>query len=397
MDCHGAGGDRSFNSLIPDALDARCEFVVQTRWTEYTAMLEAGLRRRAVRRPARDARAPSAACSRTPSARPAGTTLRFNGDAVGEVGINAALCGTWGCPVDARHRRRRRLRARRPRCSARACTRSRSRRGARALQRPPPLPRPRSRAARAGRPRRARRHRRAPRSTTPGRPARSTVELEHHRPRRPYRHRAGVTADGPAHDRGDGGHVVGRLARDLPLSAQQQKSHAVGDTPSRPRASARRVTGGRSRRRRDASPSVTSWLVSANVARRGAGLTAHAWRVVVAELEEQSVGGAGRAEPDALEHAAARGRQRRRSACRHRRGRRSTSQRVRRRQLASSRSCPSSPLQPGSGSVAPAASRESIMPSPSSSLPLLHFGAGGGSVAQLPTGSCSSATSPLRR
>jgi D-amino peptidase len=25
--------------------------------------------------------------------------LRFNGVAVGEVGINAALCGTWGCPV----------------------------------------------------------------------------------------------------------------------------------------------------------------------------------------------------------------------------------------------------------------------------------------------------------
>ena len=25
--------------------------------------------------------------------------LRFNGTAVGEVGINAALCGTWGCPV----------------------------------------------------------------------------------------------------------------------------------------------------------------------------------------------------------------------------------------------------------------------------------------------------------
>ena len=25
--------------------------------------------------------------------------LRFNGALVGEVGINAALCGTWGCPV----------------------------------------------------------------------------------------------------------------------------------------------------------------------------------------------------------------------------------------------------------------------------------------------------------
>jgi D-aminopeptidase len=33
MDCHGAGGERSFNSLVPEAIDARAEFVVQT--TEY--------------------------------------------------------------------------------------------------------------------------------------------------------------------------------------------------------------------------------------------------------------------------------------------------------------------------------------------------------------------------
>jgi hypothetical protein len=42
MDCHGAGGDYSFNSLIPDLLDPGCEFVVQSQWTEYTAFLEAG-------------------------------------------------------------------------------------------------------------------------------------------------------------------------------------------------------------------------------------------------------------------------------------------------------------------------------------------------------------------
>ena len=28
MDCHGAGGDNSFNSLIAEDLDERCEFVV---------------------------------------------------------------------------------------------------------------------------------------------------------------------------------------------------------------------------------------------------------------------------------------------------------------------------------------------------------------------------------
>src|SRR5690348_18439949 len=42
MDCHGAGGGWSFNSLIPDELDPDCEFVVQQEWTEYTDFLESG-------------------------------------------------------------------------------------------------------------------------------------------------------------------------------------------------------------------------------------------------------------------------------------------------------------------------------------------------------------------
>jgi D-amino peptidase len=35
MDCHGAGGGYTFNSLIPEELDPDCEFVVQDQWTEY--------------------------------------------------------------------------------------------------------------------------------------------------------------------------------------------------------------------------------------------------------------------------------------------------------------------------------------------------------------------------
>jgi D-amino peptidase len=98
MDCHGAGGDRSFNSLIPDALDERCEFVVQTRWTEYTEMLEAGCD--AALLVGQHARAGSerGVLSHTVSST-RWHELRFNGVPVGEVGINAALCGTWGCPV----------------------------------------------------------------------------------------------------------------------------------------------------------------------------------------------------------------------------------------------------------------------------------------------------------
>jgi D-amino peptidase len=98
MDCHGAGGDRSFNSLIPDALDERCEFVVQHEWTEYTEMLEQGCD--AALFVGQHARAGSerGVMSHTVSAT-RWHELRFNGVPVGEVGINAALCGTWGCPV----------------------------------------------------------------------------------------------------------------------------------------------------------------------------------------------------------------------------------------------------------------------------------------------------------
>jgi len=42
MDCHGAGQEWSFNSLVPELLDPDCEFVVQQEWTEYTEFLEQG-------------------------------------------------------------------------------------------------------------------------------------------------------------------------------------------------------------------------------------------------------------------------------------------------------------------------------------------------------------------
>ena len=59
MDCHGAGGGWTFNSLIPELLHPDCEWVVQEEWTGYTGVPRAGLRRRALRRHARDGRARS--------------------------------------------------------------------------------------------------------------------------------------------------------------------------------------------------------------------------------------------------------------------------------------------------------------------------------------------------
>jgi D-amino peptidase len=98
MDCHGAGGGWSFNSLIPDALDERVEFVVQRFWTEYTELLEEGCDAALLVGMHARAGTLDGGLNHTVS----GTDwreLRFNGTAVGELGINAALCGTWGCPV----------------------------------------------------------------------------------------------------------------------------------------------------------------------------------------------------------------------------------------------------------------------------------------------------------
>ncbi len=98
MDCHGAGGGYKFNSLIAEDLDPACEFVVQERWTGYTAFLESGC----------DAalfvgmHAMAGTALGVLNHTVMGTEWRslfFNGVEVGETGINAALCGQWGCPV----------------------------------------------------------------------------------------------------------------------------------------------------------------------------------------------------------------------------------------------------------------------------------------------------------
>jgi len=98
MDCHGAGKGWDFNSLIPDLLDPACEYVVQEEWTDYTGFLEAGcdgalfvgMHARAGTR--------DGVMNHTVSGQ-SWQNLWFNGTLVGETGINAALCGTWGCPV----------------------------------------------------------------------------------------------------------------------------------------------------------------------------------------------------------------------------------------------------------------------------------------------------------
>jgi D-amino peptidase len=87
-----------FNSLVPDLLDPDCEFVVQSEWTEYTEFLQQGCDAAMFVGMHAMAGTPDGVMSHTVSSQ-AWQSLRFNGTLVGETGINAALCGHWGCPV----------------------------------------------------------------------------------------------------------------------------------------------------------------------------------------------------------------------------------------------------------------------------------------------------------
>jgi D-amino peptidase len=98
MDCHGAGKGWSFNSLLPEQLDPRCEWVVQNEWTEYTEFLEEGCDAALLVGMHARAGVADGVLNHTVSGSE-WHELRFNGTPVGETGINAALCGTFGCPV----------------------------------------------------------------------------------------------------------------------------------------------------------------------------------------------------------------------------------------------------------------------------------------------------------
>lgn len=98
MDCHGAGEGYSWNSLIPEELDPGCEFVVQEEWTGYTAFLESGCDAALFIGMHSMAGTADGVLNHTVSGAD-WQNLWFNGTRVGETGINAALCGTWSCPV----------------------------------------------------------------------------------------------------------------------------------------------------------------------------------------------------------------------------------------------------------------------------------------------------------
>ena len=98
MDCHGAGAEWSFNSLVPDLLDPDCEFVVQDNWTEYTEFLEEGCDAALLVGMHAMAGTRRGGMNHTVSGSDY-FNLYFIDIRVGETGIHAAVCGTWGCPI----------------------------------------------------------------------------------------------------------------------------------------------------------------------------------------------------------------------------------------------------------------------------------------------------------
>ena len=98
VDCHGAGGDWQFNSLLPELIDERCTWVAHHPWSRYTELLESGCDACLLVGMHARAGTPDGVLCHTIS-----TTkwrnLWFNTDLVGETGINAALCGHYGVPI----------------------------------------------------------------------------------------------------------------------------------------------------------------------------------------------------------------------------------------------------------------------------------------------------------
>lgn len=98
VDCHGAGGDWSFNSFIPELLDPDCEWVAHHTWGRYTELLEKGCDACLLVGMHARAGTPDGVLCHTIST-VTWRNLWFNDDLVGEVGVNAAVCGHYGCPI----------------------------------------------------------------------------------------------------------------------------------------------------------------------------------------------------------------------------------------------------------------------------------------------------------
>ena len=92
------GSQRVLNSLVPELLDRDCEWVAHHTWSRYIDILELGCDAALMVGMHARAGTPDGVICHTISTT-SWRNLYFNSDLVGETGINAALCGHYGCPV----------------------------------------------------------------------------------------------------------------------------------------------------------------------------------------------------------------------------------------------------------------------------------------------------------
>lgn len=98
IDCHGAGGAGSFNSLLINECDPHGEYVLGAKWMRYTKPLEQGCDAALLVGAHAMAGTPDGVLCHTVSSE-AWYNAWINDDLVGESGICAAVCGTWDCPI----------------------------------------------------------------------------------------------------------------------------------------------------------------------------------------------------------------------------------------------------------------------------------------------------------
>lgn len=98
IDGHGAGGQWSFKSFIPEMLEPGAEYVLSYRWGRYVETFQTGCDAVLFLGAHAMAGTPDGVLCHTVSTE-GWHNAWVNGMLVGESGILAALCGSWGVPV----------------------------------------------------------------------------------------------------------------------------------------------------------------------------------------------------------------------------------------------------------------------------------------------------------
>ena len=98
VDSHGAGGDRNFNSVVPDLLEEGCRYFSQYRWFDFETLLREGCDAAIIVGMHAMAGTPDGVLAHTASYN-TWVECRINDQPVGETAILAALCSHHGCPI----------------------------------------------------------------------------------------------------------------------------------------------------------------------------------------------------------------------------------------------------------------------------------------------------------